>query len=132
MPYTIEYRKEIDCIFATFEGAVTMSVVREYIAELLPLLEQTGCRRLLSDSRNADIQLSSRDIMQFPKLAAESPLTENLKRAALARAGTSGYELYETLSKLQRQRLKIFTDRDEALAWLLAEGGPDETRIDPP
>lgn len=95
MKYDIQYDTDQDCIFATFNGRVSMSVVREYIAALLPILEETDCRRLLSDSREADIHLTSSDIMQFPKLAAESPLTAQLKRAVLATPGTSGYELYD-------------------------------------
>jgi len=96
-------------------------MVREYITSLLPILEETGCRRLLSDSTEAQVQLSSLDIMQFPKMAAASPLLEGLKRASLAAAGSSGYAMYETLSKIQGQHLRVFTDRAAALAWLLSE-----------
>ncbi len=98
-----------------------MQLVREYIAALLPILKKTDCRRLLSDSRNAELQLSSMDILQFPRLAAASILTMRLKRAVLSTPGTSGYELYETLSKLQGQKLKVFSDYEEALKWLLGE-----------
>ena len=56
-------------------------------------LSKPGCQRVLSDSRSASLKLSSMDIIQFPKLAQASPLTANLRRAALASPGTSGYEL---------------------------------------
>ena len=118
MKFDIQYDADQDCIFATFNGRVTMSVVHEYIAALLPILEETDCRRLLSDSREADIHLTSSDIMHFPKLAAESPLTARLKRAVLATPGTSGYELYEILSKVTGQQLRVFETKEEALKWL--------------
>jgi len=121
MPYQIEYVEKDDYILATFTGHITMATVRAYIAELLPVLERTGCRKLLSDSVDAQLQFSAVDIMQFPKMAEESPLTANLKRAVLASEGTSGYEMYETLSKIQGQFLEVFTDRDDALQWLLAD-----------
>lgn len=120
MAFEIEYKVDQDYILSTFTGQITMRVVREYIETLLPLLEDTGCRRLLSDSTNAQLQLRSLDILRFPKLAEDSPLTAHLKRAVLAPPGISGYELYETFSKLYGQHLRIFTDRKDALEWLLA------------
>ena len=119
MPYAIRYESEKDCIFVTFTGKITMPLVREYIAALLPVLEETDCRLLLSDCLMAEVHLSSRDIMQFPKLAAESPLTARLKRAVVVTPGTSGYELYETLSKVMNQHLRVFKTREEALEWLM-------------
>jgi hypothetical protein len=121
MPFEIKYDEKQQCIFATFTGKITMELTREYIAALLPILEETGCQRLLSDSREAELNLSSRDILQFPKLAEASPLTARCKRAVLPPLATSGFEMYETLSTMQGQKVRVFTDRDEALHWLLDE-----------
>ena len=118
MPFKIEYNSDENCIVATFTGEVNMAITKEYIAALLPVLKETGCTHVLSDSREATLNLSSMDIMQFPKMAQASPLTANLKRAVLASPGTSGYELYETLSNMQGQNVHIFSDKEEALAWL--------------
>jgi hypothetical protein len=118
MIFDIQYDSDQDCIFATFNGRVSMSVVRDYITALLPILEETDCLRLLSDSREAEVHLTSSEIMQFPKLAAESPLTARLKRAVVATQGTSGYDLYETLSKVSGQQVRVFTTKEDALSWL--------------
>lgn len=122
MPYDITYNADDDYIVSTFTGIVNMTLVKEYIAALLPILEETGCRKLLSDSTEARIQLTSMDILQFPKMADASPLTARLKRAAVAAEGTSGYEMYATLSKMQGQYVQVFTDRKEAVKWLLSDG----------
>ena len=119
MPFTIEYIEDQDYILSTFTGPITMALVHQYIDSLLPVLEDTGCRRLLSDSTHAQIQVTTMDIMQFPKMAEASPLTTDLKRAALAPGGTSGYEMYEAFSKIQGQEVQVFTNRPEALEWLL-------------
>jgi len=121
MPFTIEYIGDQGYILSTFTGPITMALVHEYIDTLLPILEETGCHRLLSDSTDAQIQVTTMDIMQFPKMAEASPLTTALKRAALAPAGTSGYEMYETFSKIQGHEVRVFTDRTEALEWLLSD-----------
>ncbi len=123
MPFNIQYDSDIDCVLVKFSGKITMKLVREYIDALLPVLKETGCRRLLSDTRGTELQLSSMDILQFPRLAAASILTFRLGRAVVASPGTSGYELYETLSKLQGQKVKVFSDYDEAKKWLLGEEG---------
>ncbi|WP_372807194.1 hypothetical protein [Pontiella sp.] len=122
MPFNIEYDADDDLIVATFTGEVTMPLVKDYLAALLPVLEKTGCRRLLSDSRNAKLNVTAMDILRFPKIADLSPLTATLRRAVLAAPGTSGYELYETLSNAQGQNVRLFPSRAEAMKWLLAEG----------
>ena len=121
MPYTIRYDSEKECVFATFTGNISMPLVREYIAALLPVLEETDCHLLLSDCLEAEVHLSSRDIMQFPKMAEVSPLTTALKRAALAPVDTSGYEMYEAFSRIQGHSVRVFTDRSEAAEWLLSD-----------
>ena len=121
MPFDISYHADDDCIVAKFTGVINMTLVHEYLTALIPILEETGCTRLLSDSTEARVQLSSMDILQFPKMAAASPLTARLKRAALAAEGTSGYEMYATFSKMQGQNLRVFTDRSEAMKWLLSD-----------
>jgi hypothetical protein len=122
MPYDIQYIEEQDYIAATFTGTITMALVREYLDALLPVLEATGCKRLLSDSTEAQLHVSSTDILKFPKMAADSPLTSQLRRAVLAAEDTSGYEMYAILSKMQGQELQLFTDRNEAMTWLLSDG----------
>lgn len=118
MPFNIEYDQEEDCIIATFIGEIGMATVKEYISALLPVLEKTGCCRVLSDSRNGELKLTSLDIMKFPKMAKTSTLTAGLKRAVLARQGRSGYDLYATLCNLQGQHVKVFSSRPEAMKWL--------------
>ena len=121
MPFTIEHIQDDDYLLVSFTGPFTMSIVRDYISALLPILEETGCRRLLSDSTAAEIQITSKDIMHFPKMAETDPLTASLKRASLAPEGTSGYEMYETFSKIQGQDVRVFNHRSDALAWLLSD-----------
>jgi hypothetical protein len=119
MPFNIEYDADQDCIVSTFIGEINMTMVKEYIAALLPVIEKTGCKRVLSDSRNGELQVTSMDIMQFPKMAGTSPLTSGLRRAVLARPGRSGYDLYATLCNLQGQDVKVFASRTEAMEWLM-------------
>ncbi len=121
MPFHIEYDADQEIIVATFLGEINMTLVKEYIAALLPVLERTGCRRLLSDSRGGELKVTAMDIMKFPEMAGAHPLIANLKRAVLAHPGTSGYELYETLSGIQGQTVRVFADKADAMAWLLAD-----------
>ena len=121
MSFEIEYIEDQDYILTTFTGPITMAVVHKYIDALLPVLTDSGCQRLLSDSTHAQIQVTTMDILQFPAMAEASPLTSSLKRAALAPEGISGYEMYETFSKMQGQDVRVFNDRSEALEWLLSD-----------
>lgn len=121
MPFEIHYDADAQCVMVRFTGKLTMPLVQEYIATLIPLLEEHDCHRVLSDSREAELQLSALDIMQFPKMADASPLTARCKRAVLAAPGTSGYDMYETLSKMQGHKVQLFSSPADAMDWLLAE-----------
>ena len=121
MPFKIEHITDSDYLLVTFTGPITMAVVHAYIDALLPILEESGCHRLLNDSTHAQLRVTTMDILQFPKIAETTPLTTELKRAALAPGDTSGYEMYETFSKIQGQEVQVFTDRTEALEWLLSD-----------
>ncbi|MDZ8118747.1 hypothetical protein [Pontiella agarivorans] len=121
MPFNIEYDADEEIVVSTFIGEITMTVIKEYIAALLPVLEETRCRKLLSDSRNGALKVSSIDILKFPKMAEASPLTSRLKRALLTRPGTSGYEMYATMCNAHGQSVKLFNSRAEAIAWLHAD-----------
>jgi hypothetical protein len=121
MPFNIEYDEGQDCVIATFVGEINMTMVKEYIAALLPILERTGCKRVLSDSRHGELKLTSIDIMQFPKMAKASPLTAGLKRAVLAPSGKSGYDMYATLCNMQGQQVEVFSSQSEAMKWLMAD-----------
>lgn len=121
MAFEIRVDEQMKCIFVTFSGALTMRVIHEYLEELLPILHECPYRRLLSDCSRVEVRLSSMDILQLPKFAAASPLTQDLKRAVLATPGTSGYELYETLSSMAGQQLRVFSRRDAAMEWLFED-----------
>jgi len=121
MPFEIQYDADKECIFSTFTGKITMAIVHEYIDTILPVLKEHDCKRVLSDSRNAEIQVSAIDILSFPKLAAKSILTARCKRAVLASPGQSGYFMYETLSVIQGHKVRVFSDRDEAMKWLMED-----------
>ena len=119
MPFEISYDAEHECVVSVFTGKITMPLVREYIAAVVPVLEEHDCRRVLSDSREATLELSATDILTFPKLADESPITAQCRRAVLAPPKKSGYMMYEALSLIRGHKVRVFTDRDKAMEWLL-------------
>ncbi len=121
MPYNIEYQQDADYIEAVFTDCITMGVIQTYLPKLLPVLEQTGCKRVLTDAREAKFPSTVRDILQLPKMLAASPLTRGLKRAILYKEWANGFDLYEIISNMQGQNVQIFTDREAALEWLLSD-----------
>jgi len=116
MPFTIQHDLEQDCLRATFTDRLTISLVHEFFTTAATIIKETGCRRLLSDCRQVKVHLSALEIMQFPKLAAATPLIAKSKRAVLAPRGTSGYELYEMLS--DSTYMRVFHQQEKAIEWL--------------
>ena len=121
MPFDLTYDFSSQCVFARFTGRITMTLVREYITALLPLLEKHDCRRVLSDSRAATLELSALDILQFPKMAEALPLAARCKRAVLAAPGNSGYDMYQILSEMQGHKVRLFANCADAMEWLMRE-----------
>lgn len=121
MPYSIRYDEQLNCVFSRFDGVLTMAVIKAYLDEVLPLLEKTGCLRVLNDTRDARLSLTSMDIMKMPKMAKQHMFTYPIKRALLAPHGMSGYDLFAILSNMLGQKVRIFHDEEEAMAWLMTE-----------
>lgn len=124
MSFEIKYHADGNYIYTRLAGKITVSILKEYLEALSPILRKHGCTRVLNDSRDVNIQLSALEILHLPELIETKPDIAFCKRAMLIKPGMSGFIMYETLSKTMGHWLKVFHDVDAALQWLLA----DETK----
>ena len=124
MPYNIHYEKEQDYISVTVEGKFDLSTLKELAAEVAKCIEQYGCKRILNDMRLAKMTRGTIDIYNMPPTASSAGVEKRCKRALVVSEESSDFHFLETVFLNQGHNVKMFTDIDEAMYWLLNRENP--------
>ena len=124
MSYRIDYNEEQDYIAVTVEGKFTLSTLKELSTAVATFTERYNCRRILNDMRHARLTEGTLDIYNMPKIAREAGVAPPFKRAILISEFSANFHFLETVFLNQGHIVKLFTDTDQALHWLLNEETP--------
>ena len=119
MSYKINYEKEGDYIAVTVEGDFTLSNLKDLAAEVTKFTKQYSCNRILNDMRQAQLTKGTIDIYNMPKTARSSGIDTYCKRALVVSEQSSDFHFLETVFRNQGHNVKLFTDIDAAMSWLL-------------
>jgi hypothetical protein len=124
MSYTIFYHAEEKYIEMKAQGSLMMDEAREIISALLQEVKERNCFFILSDYREATLDISIVKIYLIPEAistaAAATGLSEiHIKRALVIEKGSKNFDFFETVSINQGQQTKLFEDITEAKKWLL-------------
>ena len=122
MPYKIAYNSDNECIMSQMTGQLDEQTVRDFIAEMVLLLNQHQCTRILNDLRainDLPSTLTTYKIYTMPQYISEAGYPLETKRAIVfSEAEEENLAFFETVSRNQGQRVAVFTDFGEALEWL--------------
>jgi hypothetical protein len=119
MAYKINYNKEQNYISATVDGEFSLSTVKELAADVASFVERYNCSLVLNDLRHAKLTEGTLDIYNMPKSARQAGVGSYLKRALVVSELSSNFRFLETVFINQGHIVKMFTDIDDALHWLL-------------
>ncbi len=120
MEFNVTYNKEYNYLIAEVMGDMVNESLMGFGEEMMKMAKTHDCSRVLSDLRKANIKLSVLKLHEIPNtLNKKGFLNIISKRAVLIKEMTSDMKFYETTSVNQFSRIKVFTDYDEALTWLL-------------
>lgn len=125
MPFTVEF-DEAGFIHAAYEGDLTMQGITEMMSSVGRVIKERGCFLVLSDYRKARMAVDIMDLYRLPKLVMERGRDMGLsaykvKRAlVIPPAAYDKFRFFETVSINSMQKVKLFTEEDEARGWLLA------------
>ncbi len=119
MKYELTYDKERNLIIGHVYGEFDSSLVTKMASDLADMIQKHGCNRLLNDLRSARITPSTIEIYTMPKSVAKFREATRCKRALVVSGPLKDYNFLETVSVNVGQRLKIFTDPDTAIDWLM-------------
>ncbi len=124
MSYTFSY-EEPGYIKLLYEGDADLGDLREVITQGVSLAVKQNCFRVLSDFRLMRLHLSAMDIFSIPAkqiLQAQEMNVQYFKykrTMVVPAADFESYKFFENVAVNRSHNIKVFTDFDEALAWLL-------------
>lgn len=119
MRYEIQYDADRNCLLIHIQGTMEASELPGLASDLVALTERHKCERLLNDIREVELRLSTLDIYDIPELAIESGLSPRVRRALLVTSDQKESAFFETVSMNRGQNVRVFTDFDEAMSWLM-------------
>jgi hypothetical protein len=119
MPYKVYYEEEGDYLSVTVEGDFALSTLKDLAADVAKSIAQYGCNRILNDMRRAKLTTGTIEIYNMPKTASASGMNSYCKRALVVREKSSDFHFLETVFLNQGHNVKMFTDIEEAMSWLL-------------
>jgi len=121
MTFTTEYKPETDCIVVRVEGELDLALLQRIAAEVSKIVERVGCKRILNDMRNAKPTKLTMDIYEMPGTAKQAGVHEACKRALVVTDETPDFHFLETVFRNQGHQVRMFTNLDDAKAWLFDE-----------
>ena len=119
MSHRLHHNPETDCIELTIEGTFDMERLRRIAPEVARLSEQSGCRRILNDMSGATIPLAISDLYDSPRQMDAAGVSRTTRRALVVPPDFAQAAFLETVTRNRGHNLRIFADREQALAWLL-------------
>ena len=124
MPHTMIYNLELHIIEIKHQGTITLNEIIETFSEAIQIVQDVNCFLTLGDYRNANVNLSTIEIHQLPKVISDILIQSGiaphkLKRAFVVAKNLNDFHFFETVTFNNGQLAKIFQDIDEAKKWLL-------------
>lgn len=121
MGYELSYDAEKKIIRGRVLGELNPSLVKNMAVDLEKLGRKHKCPRLLNDLREAVISKSLLDIYSMPRVVEQAGMQKSFRRAIDVNPPVNDYRFLEIVSVNEGQEVRVFSDPEEALRWLVAE-----------
>lgn len=126
MAYNIYY-DEKGFIRLQYEGKAELKYLREVIYRGVTIAREKDCYRVLSDFQKMTLELSASDIFSVPiKQILQSheldvPYYKFRRAMVVPENDFEKYKFFENVAVNRSHVIKIFTDTEEAISWLLSK-----------
>ena len=122
MPYTLQLDPERGLLDLRYHGVVSIAQRLRAADEALPLLRDSGVRRILIDLMQAVAAPDTIDDFRgFAARITSEPLFRQSRTAFVAPPVNYTNHLVEVLVDAHHYPFERFVDRDVAIAWLLGD-----------
>lgn len=118
--HTVKYENELGFVRTVWTGDIDLGDVRKFVTKTANALNENECRRLLTDARDLDLNMSIFEIYRVPTILREANFPGVTRGAILVSEKIEKHSFFVMVANNFGQTFKIFTDPDEAVAWLNA------------
>lgn len=124
MSFKAKYNKHLNLIESTYKGIIKGEELMQQVLSNIDLAKKNNTHKFLTDCRELSPNINVIDSYKLVKLYEKLEGASNMKEAILIPdipEAARAIEFYETVSLNRGFQVKAFTDRDEALSWLLSD-----------
>jgi hypothetical protein len=118
MSYTVDFDAETGIVYIRVFGQLDRAAAPAVVGELVKLMRDRDCRAVINDLRDTDLRLGAVDLFEVSRLVDRTRLADGVPRAVVTRNDHELAGFYETINANLGHRVRVFTDPDEARAWL--------------
>lgn len=126
MPTDVKYNKSSGLIEATYSGEVTASELHDAVSRRIAIQKKTGALGVLADASKVQITPSTIALFEVPARLFQELNADRRTVTALvlpdAEFPKEMAKFFETASRNRGWMIQVFTDRQSAVAWLMAQG----------
>jgi len=131
MPWDVRYIEESNVVETRYSGRLTTDELHDVVVATFELGKARGTHSFLGDCSELGAPDSLVDIYTLVKFYETLPVDPGAKEALVlpaAQAVQHDLGFYETVAQNRGFNVRLFTDREHALAWLTGRG--DHTGLD--
>jgi hypothetical protein len=122
MPVNVKVIHAKDFVKTTITGILNFAVSQQALLDIAAEIKQPGEYEILLDIREAQTVLSVVDIYELGEALAAHPSLRRSKIALLtSMSDTTQAAFLETVTANQGVRVRVFTDFEEAISWLVLQ-----------
>jgi hypothetical protein len=126
MPWNVRYIEEPNVVETRYSGRLTTDELREVVVATYELAQARGTHLFLGDCSELGAPDSLLDIYSLVKFYETLPVDAGAKEALVlpaAQAVQHDLGFYETVAQNRGFNVRLFTDWEQALAWLTGRDG---------
>ncbi len=124
MAYSIKHNLEEDLIQVNIEGKMKFPDLCDAAFDIIRTARQASCHNILTDLRQAELDVSKMEMHSLPVKIAEiiyklNSTPYHFRRVFIGAADQKILKFYETVSRNNGHNIMLFDDLEKAKDWLL-------------
>ncbi|OEK05106.1 hypothetical protein [Roseivirga misakiensis] len=119
MNIEVDFEERLNIVSGRISGELTREIAKHYFTEVGEIAASQSCNRVLTDVRDADINVTQDDMRTLAKELVQIGLSSSYRRAIVLREDVSVYKEWENhCFTAGHKNLRLFVDCDVAKEWL--------------
>ncbi|MFY0592497.1 hypothetical protein [Roseivirga sp.] len=119
MNIEVDFLERSNIVSGRISGELTKEIAKHYFTEVGEIAAENGCERVLTDVRDADINVTDHDMRVLSKELVQIGLSSSYRRAIVLKDDVSVYKEWGNhCFSAGHKNLRLFVDCEVAKEWL--------------